>query len=302
MASATSGVGLVPLVLPASSVCQAASSNIRRRAAAAALTRTAARSRARCHASPETASRRRRWPRSHFRRPGLADAPIISSGLAGLTDGSRSSVWTSWPPIDRAYVRPRLCGPRPGRGRTLAGYPRASSRGTPRCEMAPRPPLRERGLLSAAGGDARQHGAGGFEQPVPLDPLDERLAQERLVGGVLEQAPDEVRHAGEELAVGRVDADWAIPRDEGLLDRLGHAVEHLGTRSAVSAPGFRGRGHGVSHRADVVAADAAHVAGCCSMTWACLSNMASVSHFFVKTGTGQPSGRPPPSRSPSTRP
>ena len=57
--------------------------------------------------------------------------------------------------------------------------------------------------------------------------LGEAGPQERFVGGVLQQPPHQVGHAGQQLAVGRVDADALAQRHQRVLDRVGHAVEHL---------------------------------------------------------------------------
>ena len=49
--------------------------------------------------------------------------------------------------------------------------------------------------------DARQQSVGGLEQAISLSSFDEGLAQEGLVGGVLQQAADQIRHAGQQLPV-----------------------------------------------------------------------------------------------------
>ncbi len=57
--------------------------------------------------------------------------------------------------------------------------------------------------------------------------LDEALAQERLVGGVLQQAAHQVGHAGDHLAVGAVEAHPPGDLEQALAHRFGHAVEDL---------------------------------------------------------------------------
>ena len=59
--------------------------------------------------------------------------------------------------------------------------------------------------------------------------------QERFVGRVLQQPPHQVGHAGQQLAVGRVDAHALAQRHQRVLDRLGHAVEHLQLVAASAA-------------------------------------------------------------------
>ena len=65
------------------------------------------------------------------------------------------------------------------------------------------------------------------QQPLLFGLLDEGLAQEGLVGGVLEQAADQVGHARHDLTDGHVLAHAQPHLDDGVLDGLGHAVEHL---------------------------------------------------------------------------
>ncbi len=66
-----------------------------------------------------------------------------------------------------------------------------------------------------------------LEQPVPLGALHERLAQERLVGRVLEQAPDQIGHARQQLPVRAIQSDPARRLQERLPEGFRHAVEHL---------------------------------------------------------------------------
>ena len=67
--------------------------------------------------------------------------------------------------------------------------------------------------------------------------------------------PHQVGHAGQQLAVGRVDAHALAQRHQRVLDRLGHAVEHLELVAARRQAEDLGRGQGVGQAADVVAAE-----------------------------------------------
>ena len=62
--------------------------------------------------------------------------------------------------------------------------------------------------------------------------LYEGLTQEGLVGRVLEQTPDQVRHAWDELAHGCVLAQAQAHAADGGLHRLTHAVQHLDLEGA----------------------------------------------------------------------
>ena len=93
------------------------------------------------------------------------------------------------------------------------------------------------------------------EQRVCWNVLDEARTEKRVVRRVFEQAADEIRHAGHELAVGHVDPHPPAGLRDGLLLGVAHAVEHLHLdRAAIEAEVF-GHGHAVGERAEVVAAE-----------------------------------------------
>ncbi len=74
------------------------------------------------------------------------------------------------------------------------------------------------------GGD----GVDGVAEELVLRGLAHVLdAEETLVGGILEQAADEIGHAGEQLADGAVFADAVAHLEERHLQFVGHAVERL---------------------------------------------------------------------------
>ncbi len=52
-------------------------------------------------------------------------------------------------------------------------------------------------------------------------------AQKTFIRSVLEQSPDEIRHARQQLAVRHVDPHPVAPLHDGVLQRVRHAVEHL---------------------------------------------------------------------------
>ena len=86
--------------------------------------------------------------------------------------------------------------------------------------------------------------------------VGEARPQKRRVGGVLEQPANQVRHAGQKLAERRVDADALAEPDQGVLHRVGHAVEHLNLEAAVGgSPIVWASGQGVSQAADVMAGE-----------------------------------------------
>ena len=92
--------------------------------------------------------------------------------------------------------------------------------------------------------------------------LDERLAQERVVGGVLEQPPNEVGHARYQLADRRVLAQAQAQRADGVLDRLAHPVQGLDLERVVGEPQLARRHDRRRQRAHVVARERrAHVLG-----------------------------------------
>ena len=85
--------------------------------------------------------------------------------------------------------------------------------------------------------------------------LDEALAQERIVRGVLQQPPHQVPHAWEQLAEGRVHAHPLPQLHQGGFDRVAHAVEHLELNRSLGQAQAPGRRQGVGDGADVVRRD-----------------------------------------------
>ena len=85
--------------------------------------------------------------------------------------------------------------------------------------------------------------------------FDERLAQERVVGGVLQQPPHQVGHARDELADRRVLPQVETHVTDGLLDGLAHAVQHLDLEGGVAQAQFASRLYGRRQRAHVVAGE-----------------------------------------------
>ena len=85
--------------------------------------------------------------------------------------------------------------------------------------------------------------------------IGKALLEERIVRGVLEQPPDQIRHARKQLAVGRVDPHPQAHRFQHVLDRVGHAVEHLEFEVRLRHFQLLGDGQGVRDAADVVAAE-----------------------------------------------
>ena len=78
------------------------------------------------------------------------------------------------------------------------------------------------------------------------------LAEERLVGGVLQQAAHQVGHARDQLADRGVDPDPLAQQAQGGVDRPGHPVEHLQLDRAVGQPGGPGGGQAVGQATEVV--------------------------------------------------
>ena len=114
--------------------------------------------------------------------------------------------------------------------------------------------------------------------------------QERIVGRVFQQPPHQVRHAGNQLAVGHVNPQAVAQVDQRLLLGVAHAVEHLQLEAARRQAEVPGHGDAVGQRADVVAAQRRpqRARGCASANRVSRSKLASVSHFCWNTGTGQP--------------
>ena len=83
----------------------------------------------------------------------------------------------------------------------------------------------------------------------------EPLADEGLVGRVLEQPPNEVRHAGDEVADRRVDADPEAEPSERRVHRLRHAVEELQLDRVVAHPGGPSARDGVGDAPKAVASE-----------------------------------------------
>ena len=96
---------------------------------------------------------------------------------------------------------------------------------------------------------------GRRDERVESLPLGEAVADERLVRGVLEQATDEVRHPGHELADRGIDPHPEAELPERRVHRLGHAVEELDLDRRVGQP-RRARTHErMGEAPDVVAAE-----------------------------------------------
>ncbi len=93
------------------------------------------------------------------------------------------------------------------------------------------------------------------DQLLDVGALGEGVAQERLVGGVLEQAAHEIGHAGNELADRRVLAQPQAERAHGRLDGVAHAVQHLDLEAVVGHAETAGGGHGGRERPHVVAGE-----------------------------------------------
>ena len=77
-------------------------------------------------------------------------------------------------------------------------------------------------------------------------------AQETFVGSVLEQTPNEIGHAGQQLADRTIFADAITHFDQRALDRAGHSVEQLKLETAAVDAEFFGERLRVRDAADVV--------------------------------------------------
>jgi hypothetical protein len=89
-------------------------------------------------------------------------------------------------------------------------------------------PAGGRGLRAASGSGGGGDGVDRVAEELLLRGLAHVLdAEETLVGGVLEQAADEVGHAGEQFADGAVLADAVAHLQQRGLQFVGHAVERL---------------------------------------------------------------------------
>ena len=85
--------------------------------------------------------------------------------------------------------------------------------------------------------------------------LNEALAQERIVRGVLQQPPHQVPHARKQFAEGRVYAHPLPQFHQSGFDCVAHAVEHLELNRPLGqaqAPGCR---QGLGDGANVVGRD-----------------------------------------------
>jgi hypothetical protein len=85
--------------------------------------------------------------------------------------------------------------------------------------------------------------------------LGEALAHEALVGGVLQEAPHKVGHAGDELADGGVHLEAQALVPDRVLDGLSHAVQHLQLVAPVGDAAAAGVGDGVGQAPQVVAGE-----------------------------------------------
>ena len=90
---------------------------------------------------------------------------------------------------------------------------------------------------------------------VDVDVIVMAEAEEAGVGGIFEQPPDEISHAGEQVADGRVKADAMAEIAHEVAFRLGHAVEHLEFERAGLEAEFVGVGEDDGHGAQVVGAE-----------------------------------------------
>ena len=76
--------------------------------------------------------------------------------------------------------------------------------------------------------------------------------QESFVRRVLEQSPDEIRHAGQQFADGTILADAITHLDQRALDRAGHSVEQLKLEAALIDSELFGVGLRVRDAANVM--------------------------------------------------
>ena len=112
------------------------------------------------------------------------------------------------------------------------------------------------GLLDQVG-LALRAGPGGWggEQDGGVGVVEEAGLEPGLVGGVLQQAADEVGHAGDHLADGDVLADAQAHAGAGVLELVGHAVEHLEFNGLAGELAALEPGEGGRDGADVVRAE-----------------------------------------------
>ena len=134
-------------------------------------------------------------------------------------------------------LRPR----RPGAAAFGGGADRRRRRG-----------LRRRGSAPAAAASAASFIAGGDEERFRVLMLGEGQAQEGFVRRVLEQAPDQVGHARDELSHRHVLAHPVALRHAGPADGIGHAVQHLDLDRGGGQSGRLGRGDADGDAPDVV--------------------------------------------------
>ncbi len=85
--------------------------------------------------------------------------------------------------------------------------------------------------------------------------VEEAGLEPGLVGRVLEQAANEIGHAGDHLADGDVLAHAEVHLRGGVLELVGHAVEHLQFECGVGQAAFFQSGEGIGDGADVVRAE-----------------------------------------------
>lgn len=77
--------------------------------------------------------------------------------------------------------------------------------------------------------------------------MGEELApEERRVRGVFEKPPDQIGHAGKDVADGKINPDRDPNTDQGILERLRHPVQKVNfsrRQSSVFPKGADGMGH-----------------------------------------------------------
>ena len=118
----------------------------------------------------------------------------------------------------------------------------------------------ERLVTEAGFHDGRRRGvveqeSGVHQQLLLGNVFGEARPQERRVGRVFEQPTNQIRHAGQKLTERRVDAHPLAEPDEGVLHRIGHAVEHLDLVAGRRQAEHLGGGHRVGQAAQVMAAE-----------------------------------------------
>ena len=84
--------------------------------------------------------------------------------------------------------------------------------------------------------------------------LHESSTEKRVVGGIFQQATDEVGHARHELAVGHVDPHPPASGGDGQFLRIAHAVEHLHLDAPPIDAQMLGHRHAVRERPQIMAA------------------------------------------------